>query len=82
MIINYTILHYGETEVNIDGIIDDLKRHNILEDDMVINDIYDNYYYYLDRYSTMPMDGEPDEESLDDLVNVIIDKLHELQNKV
>lgn len=80
MIINYIIPKYEEAEVNIDGIIDDLEEHNILEDSIVTDEIYNNYYYYLKLYSNMHMDGEPDEESLDSLVDVVIDKLHELKN--
>lgn len=80
MIINYIISRYEEAEVDIDGIIDDLKEHNILEDSIVTDEIYNNYYYYLKLYSNMHMDGELDEESLDSLVDVVIDKLHELKN--
>lgn len=81
MIIQYRVLNYRDANVDVDGIVKDIQYRNISQD-KVTDDILNNYEYYLENYSDMPFDGDPDEESLYELANAVIDKLNELQDKV
>lgn len=81
MIIQYRVLNYRDANVDVDSIVKDIQYKDIPQD-KVTDDILNNCWYYLENYSDMPFDGDPDEESLYELSNVVIDKLNELQNKV
>lgn len=81
MIIQYRVLNYRDANVDVDGIVKDIQYRGISQD-KVKEDIFDNYEYYLENYSDMPFDGDPDEDSLEELADIVIDKLNELQDKV
>ncbi|MGN0966515.1 MAG: hypothetical protein ACI4OP_02860 [Candidatus Coprovivens sp.] len=81
MIIQYRVLNYRDANVDVDGIVKDIQYRGISQD-KVTDDILNNYEYYLENYSDMPFDGDPDEESLYGLADIVIDKLNELQDKV
>lgn len=72
MIITYLIQRREETDIDIDGIIKDLKYRNITSEEEINKDISDNCYYYIDNYSDVPEGAEIDEECIYDLVEEVV----------
>ena len=70
MKIPYRITEYKEANVDIEGIVDDLK-YNGISKDSITEHIFMNDYYYLDNYSNMEPGGEVQDSILEDLVNEV-----------
>lgn len=78
MKIPYRIICYNEADIDIGGIIKDMKYRGISEDS-IVDDIFINSDYYLSNYSNMDPDGEVQDEDLEDLAEEVSNHFEEVQ---
>ena len=78
MKIPYSMICYEEADINIDGIIKDMKFRGISEDS-IVDDIFMNSDYYLSNYSNMDPDGEVQDGDLEALAEEVSNHFREVQ---
>lgn len=78
MKIPYSVVYYEEADIDIGGIIKDMKYRGISKDS-IVDDIFMNSDYYLSNYSNMNSEGEVQDGDLEDLAEEVSNHFEEVQ---